>query len=674
MGNKERAARPFSRRIERKLAAMLSADVTAYSRLMGEDEEATLHTLTSHRKQMDALIAQHRGRIVGTAGDSVLAEFASVVDAVQCAVVIQITLQAENAQLPPERRMEFRMGINLGDVMVEGEQIYGDGVNVAARVQALADPGGVFISGTVHEQIENKLSLHYEDLGEQEVKNIAKPVRVWRVVMDEAAAALAEQVVLQQAQAERVEAESAVGAEQALPKRRRVGRGVFVFVLVSVFVLGGSVAVRYLLPSIPNTQHPTPTPSPSPHTLHPTPYTQSEPALPLPDKPSLLVLPLKNMSSDPEQEYFSDGLTEELTASLSRLSGLFVISRNSAFFYKGKAVKMPDLSKELGVKYVLEGSVRKDGDQVRIIMQLIDAPTDHYLWSERYDRPLKDIFALQDEIVQQIVTTLKLQLTLWEQGILVRKTTGNLEAYDYYLRGMADFLRLTKEANTQAQQMLEKALALDPNYAQAYASLSTVYWLRRWYQWSPDPQNLERAFELARKAVELDDAQPTAHWTLGYVYLMKRQHEQAIAEAERTIALDPNNANAYVQLGDLLVFVGRAQETIGLVEKAMRLNPHYPATYANALGWGYLATGRYEEAIAPLKEAIRRMPNFAPAHWNLTGVYSELGREAEARAEATEILRISPNFSVEVLRQMAPLKDPAVLERYISALRKAGLK
>jgi TolB-like protein/cytochrome c-type biogenesis protein CcmH/NrfG len=380
------------------------------------------------------------------------------------------------------------------------------------------------------------------------------------------------------------------------------------------------------------------------------------------------------MSNDPSQDYFSDGLTEDLTSALSKISSLFVISRNSAFFYKGKAVKMPDLSKELGVQYVLEGSIRKAGDQVRITTQLIDATTDHHLWSEHYDRPLQDIFVLQDEVVQKIVTTLKLQLTLQEQGILVRKTTDNLEAYDYYLRGREHFNRLTKETNAQARQMFEKALELDPKYAEAYAFLGATY-VREWVlQWSQDSQALEQAFALAQRAVAVDDSLAQAHARLGVVYLWKKQYDQAIAEEERAIALDSNFADAYTQLGEALKFAGRPEEALGLIEKAMRLNPHYPPVYLVFLGEAYRFTGRYEEAIAAYKKALTRNSNLLAAHLFLATIYSELGREEEARAEAAEVLKISPKYSLEGARQMWPYKDQAVLERHLAALRKAGLK
>jgi len=536
--------------MQRKLTAILSADVQGYSRLMGEDEEATIRTLTAYREVMATLIAQHRGRVVDSPGDNLLAEFASAVDAVRGAVEIQRAFKVKNAELLPERHMEFRIGINVGDVVVEGDRLYGDGVNIAARLEALAEGGGICIAGTVYDQVENKLPLGYEYVGEQLVKNIAKPVRVYRVRWED--------------------------EENQKAK-------------------------------IPNPQHLTP-------------HTQS---LPLPDKPSILVLPFVNLSNDPEQEYFSDGITEDITTDLSRISSLFVISRNSAFTYKGKATKAQDISREMGVRYVLEGSVRKAGERIRITAQLIDAPTAHHLWSERYDRSLTDIFALQDEIVQQIVTTLKLQITLREQGWIVRKHTNNLEAYDSFLHGVEYYWRFTKETNTQARQMFEKAVALDSQYAEAYARLGWTYWLEWGLRWSADPQTLERALALAQQAVALDDSLPGAHSLLGEVYGRKQQYDQAIAESERAIALDPNNADSYVWQANVLNFAGRPEEALRKLEQAMRLNPRYPPDYVFRLGWTYSLTGRYTEAIATLQESISRNPNIQPAYVVLASSYGQ---------------------------------------------------
>jgi TolB-like protein/Tfp pilus assembly protein PilF len=764
---------------------------------MGEDEEATLRTLQSYREVTDTLIHQHRGRIVGTAGDSVLAEFVSVVDAVRCAVEIQQQLTARNADLPAHRRMTFRIGINLGDVMVDGDQIYGDGVNIAARLQALADAGGICISGTVHEQIKNKLGLRYEDLGEQMVKNIAEPVRVWRIRLEESESPKSE-----------VRSPEPKG-DRHKPRRVGITRRYWAMVAGLLLLAGTIVAVRYFS-----------RPPLSPQSSALVTQEAQSPLLPLPDKPSIVVLPFVNMSGDPGQDYFSDGLTEVLTSDLSRISSLFVIARNSAFTYKDKAVKVQDVGREMGVRYVLEGSVLKAEGQVRITAQLIDATTGYHLWSERYDRPLKDILALQDEIVQKIVTTLKLQLALQEQGYIARKRTDNLEAYDAFLRGMEAYSRFTKETNIQARQMFEKAVALDPQYAEAYAWLGSTYDLEWTWRWSADPQSLERALALTQQAVALDNSLPVTHSVLSTLYAAKQQSDQAIAEGEQAIALDPNNADSYALQAQVLWASGRPEEAPRMVEQAMRLNPRYPPWYLLELSCAYYYPGRYAEAVATLKELISRSPNFPSAHrmlalsyvqqwasqqsldaqtleqavaavqrdltlndayarghvtlgyvylWQkqyepamaemeraialdpnlvdgyaflvevlsrvgrpeeaagmaeqalrlkpnvadyhlinvgaaydlagrpeeaiaplkqylshypnvlgahltLAAVYSELGREAEARAEAAEVLRINPHFSLEVHQQRAPIKDPAALERHLAALRKAGLK
>jgi len=452
--------------------------------LMGEDEEATLLTLSSHRKLIDSLIEQHHGRFVNSAGDSLLAEFASVVNAVQCAVEIQSTLKAENGSLPPDRRMEFRIGVNLGDVMVDGEQIYGDGVNVAARLESLADPGGICISETVHEHIGNKLALGYENLGEQMVKNIAKPVRVLRVMLEGGTAT----------------GTTVKATERSLRKHWRGGvfslAGLALIAVLIVFVQHISLRWPAINASIPPMQGP---------------------ALPLPDQPSIAVLPFTNMSGDPHQEYFSDGITDDLITALSRLPDLFVIARTSSFTYKGKAATVQEVSRELGVKYILEGSVRKAGDQVRITAQLVDATTDTDLWAQHYDRPMRDVFSLQDEIVHRIVTTLNLQLAVTGHGILVAKRTDNLEAYDYLLRGLEFAFNPTKEANEKARHMFEKAIELDPTYSDAYAWLGSVLWVDLSLQWSLDGHDSDRAIQLEQQSIALDNHNTFAYTRLSYL-------------------------------------------------------------------------------------------------------------------------------------------------------------
>jgi adenylate cyclase len=416
--------------------------------------------------------------------------------------------------------------------------------------------------------------------------------------------------------------------------------------------------------------------SPTPSTQHPALSPQEAPALPLPDNPSLLVLPFTTLSSDPEQEYFSDGMTDTLITDLSQLSGLFIIARHSAFTYKGKPVKVQEVSKELGVRYVLEGSVQKANNCVRINLQLIDATTNRHLWAERYDRELHDIFALQDEVTQRVVAALQVQLTRGEQAQLVRRNTDNFEAYDSFLRGWVYYFRYTKDTNTQARHMFERAIGLDPRYADAYALLGVTYWIEWVLQWSQNPaQSLERFAEFAHQALALDDSLPAPHAALGYVYLWKdRQYPQGIAELQKAVSLAPNNADVYFALVEGLNFAGRHAEALAPIHKAMRLNPHYPANYPFNLGWAYQGTGQVEEALAAYKRAVNLNPDFPAIHLRLADLYSELGREAEARAEAAEVLRISPNFSVEAFRQNDVYADRARFERLVANLRKAGLK
>jgi adenylate cyclase len=634
--------------MERKLTAILSADIKGYSRLMGEDNAATVRTLTAHRALMDSLIQHHRGRVVDSPGDNLLAEFASIVDDVQCAVEIQRQLQVSNAQLSEPRKMEFRIGINLGDVIVEGERLYGDGVNIAARLESLAEAGGICLSGIVYDQVKNKLALSYEDLGEQVVKNIADPVRVWRVRWDESSS-------------RHVASPQSKSDSQKTPWLGTVNRA-WVGIARLALLLGVVLTVRYVSRLPLSSQSSVLVPQ------------ETQAALPLPDKPSIAVLPFANLSGDPEQEYFSDGITETLITDLSRVPGLFVIARNSTFTYKDQAVDIAGVSRKLGVRYVLEGSVQKADDRVRINAQLVDATTGGHVWAERYDRELQHIFALQDELTQKIVFALKVTLTPEEQARLRHDPTDNLEAYDYLLRGWAQVGRVTPESWAQARQLFEHAIELDPDYAAAYASLGYVYWTEWAGGWNSDLQLLKQAFTLVQKAIVLDSSLPRAHAVLGLVYLFQKQHEPAVAELEQAIALDPNFADAYAELAHILTYAGRPQEAIGRVEQAMRLNPHYHLYYVWILGRAYNLLGRYEEAIPLLQRVITRYPDHFPAHGDLAVIYSELGRKEEAQAEVAELRRLNPQISLEWLRQMVPYKDQEVLERRLAALRKAGLK
>ncbi len=626
--------------MERKLAAILCADVFGYSRLMGEDEEATLRTLSSHRKIIDGLIEQHHGRFVNSAGDSVLAEFASVVNAVQCAVEVQSRLATENASAPIERRMEFRIGVNLGDVMVEGEQIYGDGVNVAARLESLAEPGGIYISDTVHAQVRDKLALGYEDRGEQAVKNIARPVHVWQVLLDGTAVSRGTRRI-----------------------SRSYWRGGVLSLTGLAIIVGTIVLVQNLTLKSPHTHASIP--------------PQEKPALPLPSIPSIAVLPFTNQSGDPQQEYFSDGFADQLINDLSRLPGLFVIARNSSFAYKGKSIKEQQIGKELGVRYVLEGSVRRAADQLRIGVELVDASSGAEAWTARYDRPLKDIFAVQDEVVGKVVTTLGLLLKLEDMKLPhggETRRTDNVEAYDDFLRAVEYYWRFTKDDNTRARQWAEKAIDLDPKFAEAYVLLGWTYWNDAWDQWSENPQaQLQRASELGQKALALDDSDSHALRLLSDVDWKQRRFDQAVAEAQRAVAINPNYADGYMALADVLFVVGRPEDELSAAEKAMRLDPAGQDRYAYAVGSAYFQMGRYQEAISALKRTLSVDPNNLVTHFMLAADYVELGRDQEARAEAAEIMRISPQF-INAPPEKGPLKNKAFAERLYNDCRKAGLK
>ena len=471
-----------------------------------------------------------------------------------------------------------------------------------------------------------------------------------------------------QAQRESVANRVASSESPAPAQRRWLTRRHWMSGLIALLVLGLGLIASLRFPSLfPLITH---------HSLLVT--EEAQPPLPLPDKSSLIVLPFTNISNDPSQDYFSDGITEDITSDLSKISSLFVISRNSAFTYKGKATKVQEISREMGVRYVLEGSVRRADSQVRITAQLIDATTDHHVWSERYDRPLKDVFALQDEIVQKIVTTLKLQLTLMEQGFLVRKRTDNLEAYDYVLRGVESYWRAwnetKKEAIAQARQMFEKAIELDQTYADAYAGLGATYWIEWFMSSNKSPQTLERAGELARQAMAVDESLSAPHTLLGSVYLWQKQHDLAIREAERAIALNPNGAEGYMTLGGILAWAGRPEEGVQMAERGIRLNPRSSLNVLLTLGFTYRIAGRYEEAIAIAKKILARQPNFAPAYFLLAYSYAQLNRLDEARAAGAEFQRLVPFASLEEWRQKAAFKDPAMLERDLAALRKAGWK
>jgi adenylate cyclase len=631
-------------KFKRKLTAILSADVKGYSRLMGEDEEGTIRTLNAYLEAIAGFVQKHQGRIVGTAGDSMLAEFASVVDAVRCAVEVQNELKYRNADLPETRRMEFRIGINLGDVIEEGEQIYGDGVNIAARLESLAEAGGICISGTVYEHVEKKLSLGYEYLGEQAVKNITKPVRVYRVLMEPEAAG------------------KVIGEKKGKPRQWQ--RMVFPLGIILFVVVAAVGAWRfYLRPA----SHPKMDIS-----------SVKKMAFPLPDVPSIAVLPFVNMSEDPKQEFLGDAITESIIMALSKVPRLFVIARDSTSTYKGKPVKVKQVSEELGVRYVLEGSVQRSGDRVRITAQLIDALIGIHLWAERYDRDLKDIFALQDEITLKILVATQVKLTEGELSLGVGKHYRGKQGLDCYLKimeGIGYVDRFTSEDNNLARRIAGEVIAMCPEVPMAYRLMAAVYQQDFWLSPTKSPaESIEKGIAMIQKALALDDTFAEGHSVLSVFYLQKREYDKAIAEGERAVALNPSGATILAVYAQILQYAGRSEEAIPLYQKAIRLNPHGPIWYYETFGVALLMTGRYEEAVLALKKTIQHVPNYMWAHLILAATYVKMGREKEARAEAAEVLRINPKFSIDFVEKRSLTKDQSARDNFSNALRKAGLK
>jgi adenylate cyclase len=622
---------------KRKLTAILSADVEGYSRLMGEDEEATVRTLTAYREVMTTLIQQHNGNILDSTGDNLLAEFVSVVDAVQCAVAVQKEINARNTEIPENRKMQFRIGINLGDVIQEEERIYGDGVNIAARLEGLANPGGICISKTAFDQIETKLPYGYEFLGDKTVKNIVKPVGAYRVLM---------------------EPRVTVAGEPEEKKQAPIQRKAILVGVAAVLVLVVAVGIWQFYLRRSSIE----------------PASVGKMAYPLPDKLSIAVLPFVNMSDDPKQEYFSDGITENIITALSKVHNLFVIARNSTFTYKGKAVKIQQVAEELGVRYVLEGSVQKTEDRVRITAQLIDAIKGIHLWSERYNSDLADIFTLQDEITKKIITSLHVKLTIGEDARLYGQTTDNLEAYLKFLEGSAHLMRLNKEATIFARQKFEEAIALDANFIFAYVNLAWTHSFDASYGWAKSRvKSLEAAEELAQKALSLDDSFAGTYGVLGSVQLQKGNLKEAVALREKAIALEPNSANYHALLGLALLFMGdRTEQAIKELKIANRLDPFPPNWILHYLGEAYRVNGEYEKAITIFEKTIKNEPDYWLSHLSLSACYGLLGREEEARIAAAEVLRIDPNFSL--IKVMIPYRDKADKTSTVEVLRKAGLK
>ena len=575
--------------VERKLAAIFAADIAGYSRLMARDEVGTLARLKSCRVIVDELIASHRGRIFNTAGDSVVADFASAVDAVQCAVAMQTAIATENASGSAEEPMQFRIGVHVGDVMVDGENLLGDGVNIAARLESLAEPGAICVSAAARDQVGNKLPLGFDDLGDQQVKNIAQAIRVYRVRTE-----------------------------------------------ISV--------------------------------------TQPVTALPLPDKPSIAVLPFQNMSGDPEQEYFADGMVEEIITALSRIRWFFVIARNSTFTYKGRAVDVKEVGRELGVRYVLEGSVRKAGNRIRVTAQLVEAATGNHVWAERYDRDLADIFAVQDEITERVVAAIEPELYAAEHVRSQSKPPDSLDAWECVIRALSLIGQGTRDENTEAEALCRRAIAIAPGYGRAHSLLAWA--LLRRSDWSGDIKTIvPEASAEARIALRLDERDPWAHLAHGVVLFRMRQQGEAARSFRRALDLNPNFALAHARLANPLLIQGAYQEAVDSAEHALRLSPRDRpvGTYASiAMAQVHFAAGRYPECVTWARSVIEKSPEWLAGHSVLTAALAMAG-DLTAAAEARDtLLRLRPDYSLTGVAQNSPMTGE-IAERLCDGLRKAGV-
>jgi adenylate cyclase len=585
-------------RVDRRLAAIFAGDIAGYSRLMGADEEGTLRQLKAHRRELvDPKITEHRGRIVKTTGDGMLVEFVSVVDAVRCAVDVQRGMAERNCEVAADKRIEFRIGINVGDIISDSNDIYGDGVNVAARLEALADPGGIMVSRTVHDQVRDKLSFGFEDMGEQAVKNISRPIGVHRVSLAESAPTAVK------------------SAAAPMPELAAVQR------------------------------------------------------------PSIAVLPFVNMSGDPEQEYFADGISEDILTGLSKLRWFFVIARNSSFAYKGKAVDVKRAARELGVRYVLEGSVRKGGNRVRITTQLIDATTGNHIWADHYDGDLTDIFALQDEITKKVVAAIEPRL-LEAEGIRSHaRSTKDLGAWDMVMQANSLFWRLTKTEGEAAIALLRQAVERYPDYAPAHSMLAFALLVSRLFGWTLVAPQVKESAALAARAAELDDSDPWAHLALGYVAHTMRRTDDAAREYQRAIDLNPNFAAAHGYLGFTLALAGRSDQAIVNLEQAIRMSPHDPqnAIFNNGLAVAHYLAGRYTESITFGRKAVQQRDGTTAGHRICVASLAQAGQIEEARAALQRLRELQPNISIAWCEQYVPY-PPDQMQKFLEGLRKAGLQ
>ena len=617
-------------RLPRKLAAILYADVAGYSRLTGVDEDSTHRTLSEYLDLISVAIEAHHGQVMHYAGDAVLAQFVAVLDALACAVAIQNELQARNQELPDERKVQFRIGVNSGDVIEDRGDIYGDGVNVAARLESLAEPGGVCISQAVRTAVGNTLPFEYDNIGAQKVKNIEEPVLAYHVMLD--------------------------GYTASSRSRKSLGRKIGTVAGITILVCSLATLVWI-----------------APWTTQDQAVSSEQADTRISDQPSIAVLPFQLLSDEPGQDYFSDGVTNDIITDLSKFSNLLVIASTSVFTYKDKPANVRQIGRELGVRYVLEGSVQKAGNSVRINAQLIDATTDHHLWADRYDFEIDNIFRIQDEITSTVVSSLQVILTEEEQSRGAIRHTDVIEAYDLYLRGRT-YLTGTRKAHSKARELFNQAIKLDPEFAAAYAEKSFTYFSSFIMPMSRDPKVVKGAYEAAERAVALDDSLPLAHARLAWAYFSTRQHAKAVASARRAVALGPNDAEANAQLGNILNWSGKPEEGKQYLERAMRLNPHYPFYYLFYLGHSYYLLEDNEKAIELMNRVVTRAPYFLPVRRHLAVLYSENGSKKEAMEQTKEILRIFPGASIEDERARCFYRwTPKLMTRFFDGLRQSGM-
>jgi TolB-like protein/class 3 adenylate cyclase len=582
-----------------KLAAILSADAVGYSRLMTEDEVATIRTLAACRDKINTHVHGNRGRVVDFVGDNMLAEFSSALDAVDCAVKIQETLEQFNAKLDQNRRMQFRIGIDLGEVLIDKDVIYGDGVNIASRLEGLAEPGGICISEFVYSQVHSKLNIGFVDVGTKKLKNFSTPVKVYKVIEQKTKA--------------------------------------------PTLVTG----------AVPD----------------------QEISLPLPNKPSLAVLPFANLSADSKQDYFSDGLTMDIMTALVRIPGLFLISEISMFSYKSKAPSIRELGGQLGVSHVLDGGVRKEGDRIRITARLLETTTGRQVWAERYDRKIDDIFAVQDEITERIVEAMDIKLVTGEMAHTIRKVLRNPDALEYYYRGWEALFGSTKNDIEEAQQMFEETTRLEPESSFGYALAAWAHW------WSVDQglsediaHSLERAIELARKAEDLEDFTGLSNLVMAQIHLYKHEHDKALEAAQKAVLARPSCDLSYVAKANILTYLGRPTEAIDLAKFAIRLAPVYPPFFQKTLAAAFYGNGQYEEAITSAKEVLKSDEGNLDAFLILAGANAALDQQEEASKAATEIKRIKPDFLLKKYAETQPYRDPKILKQVTSMLQRAGVQ